>query len=494
MLYNRIKSLNTTRLILFLSLFLVVIFGAFVFWNDYYASSLKRAAYVTESLDFDKIKKIAYEDNNIDSAIYLANEYLHKHPEAKRVHHLLARLYLVKGNFKEAKKHIEQYIKLNPNDKRAFYLLALVQAGSGDLKSAESAMKKFILSGKSSWQGYLDLSWIQYQQGKYDEALNNVNYAIDKFGQNPWLLINKGAILIALNKKKEAKIALENAEKLLKNTPKSSFIENYRLSPDKTINDTIKQFYSIIELNKRIAQGEKIEPTLVSASLATKIASPSSDGVTKGVAVSACGDTCTTVACISPVCGFSGTRSSCGGTCSAQDPANVGNSCTITDKCGNERSGTITCSGSCAVTQYSISCGGDGTPVPKSGGTPDGPADMVTTIVVPPTLNPTPGTGGSTQPSAASAVLVAQPNITRQGNKVKLAVFATNTQTCSIQGDNGFSSGTLYSIDDETEVYVADSNALNAETNFVATCQTIYGNTIQSNSVKVKIVPLWNEL
>ena len=305
---------------------------------------------------------------NINAAKEAYEKVLSIDNDNKTALYSLARIYGLLGEYEKAISTIDKYKDVYPEDDRIHYVAGLAYGFKGDLSKAEKEFKSFIDSEIVEWQGYLDLAWINFRQGDFTDARNNLEYAIEKYGDNIWLNTSLGAVLIAQGENDLALDVLQVASGQISALTKEEWANNYSFNDPEKFESEISQMENVIGVNIELAQGTG-STIGVAKALNSTFVGVSPNGYTSGITLAACGgsDSCETITCFSPQnsCGHVGIGSyqSCtisGDTqCNAQTPSNpagYGNTCFATNSCGNTSSGTIGCDGLCGATPPGDSC------------------------------------------------------------------------------------------------------------------------------------------
>jgi len=111
----------------------------------------------------------------------------------------LARIYYIGNQTEKSLTAIAQYKERYPEEKRIYYISGLANAYGGNLRVAELEFLEFIDSGLSRWPGYLDLAWVYFQQGEFDQSQEKLDIALENFGSNMWLNTSRGAVALVFD-------------------------------------------------------------------------------------------------------------------------------------------------------------------------------------------------------------------------------------------------------------------------------------------------------
>jgi len=312
-----------------------------------------------------KAKEAIFGEYDLGNAQSLYEKALQKDPTHKESLFNLARIQYITGRYDESFETIATYKKAYPDEKRVHYIAGLAHAFAGNLDDAEREMKAFVDSDIAGWQGHLDLAWIQFKKGDIEVAKETLVTGIDVFGGNAFLNTSLGGVLVALGEYEDAEKALLIARAQMDLVTKDEWRQNFSFNNPRGIDNRMGSMRASIDANIALAQskGESGNLPAVARALSYNFISASPLGHTKGLVVSACGgsDSCETIACVSTpnACGqvSAGTYQSCtisgDSSCNASTPGlpnGYGETCQVTNSCGNTSSGTIGCDGQCSAT------------------------------------------------------------------------------------------------------------------------------------------------
>lgn len=386
----------------------------------------------------------------------------------------LARIYYISGQTDKALDTIAVYKERYPEEKRIHYVAGLANAYAGNLNRAEEEFEAFIDSGLATWPGHLDLAWVHFQQGEFEEASDQLEYAVDTFGDNVWLNTSRGAVALAQGDNESAVGYLRRADEQVEDLTLVQWQANYSLNNPNKFEEEVAQMRSVIDTNLAYALGDNQPDDLIEA-MSAPFANASPLGAAKGLAVSACGDSCTTSSCISAanVCGqvSTGTQSSCGGGCSANVPPNPSGSCSVATECGVNATGYNGCNGGCNITRYPF-C----TTVQNPNG--DGEIEWVT-------IGGGDDGGSGLGVTDIACEIFASPTLVNPGGNTVIRWLSTEAVSGEVTSSSNDDSWTG-AIGEEL------SSGLTEETTYTLTCEGFDG-TILTDSITVDIVPLWQE-
>jgi tetratricopeptide (TPR) repeat protein len=142
------------------------------------------------------------------------------------VWHQLGRIDFLEGRFSEAiykfNKQIEYFGEAIPN---VHYMLGLTYGyrareteDVNDWRHAEEEFRKFLDFNPYDPWAHVDLSWVLFSEGKYEEMKILLEEVTDRYPDNPWVLNMYGLALLNTGEREAAHDhftrALEEADKL----------------------------------------------------------------------------------------------------------------------------------------------------------------------------------------------------------------------------------------------------------------------------------------
>lgn len=144
-------------------------------------------------------------------------------PKSTEAFRGLGNLYLLMKNYDDAKQTFEHILKINEMDDWAYARLSKVAQEQGDLSKAKDNIKKS-LEIKNTAIHYFELAEVNNKLEEYDEALNNLQQALDIEPNNPKYLDLFITIAIKSKHKKSAANALEHLKEI---NPDNQKIEEF---------------------------------------------------------------------------------------------------------------------------------------------------------------------------------------------------------------------------------------------------------------------------
>src|SRR3989344_4406632 len=149
------------------------------------AQSVERAtAYGSRHLDY--AHPLLYD---IKAAEHFYREAARLDPAYPYVHHQLARIAFLRGNFPLALAEINTEIKLHgEKEPNTYYIRALIEGFRGDYAAAAYDYERFLKAHPNNWAALNDLAWVLLKSGKYAKARDAALRGLEHFPENAWLL------------------------------------------------------------------------------------------------------------------------------------------------------------------------------------------------------------------------------------------------------------------------------------------------------------------
>jgi len=143
---------------------------------------------------------------NIDEAINYYKKSLEIEPGAYQTLNALGLAYAMKGNFQEALTQFQKCLKINPRFTEARNNMAMIYQELGQIDMAEMEYKKAIedRNYQSRENPYYNLARLYLSEDKLDQALYNVNLAIELNNRMVLAYNLQGIIYERLNRYEDA--------------------------------------------------------------------------------------------------------------------------------------------------------------------------------------------------------------------------------------------------------------------------------------------------
>ncbi|OHA90492.1 MAG: hypothetical protein A2665_02705 [Candidatus Zambryskibacteria bacterium RIFCSPHIGHO2_01_FULL_46_30] len=199
---------------------------------------------------------------NPDIALKAYRKVVSINPKILWGHYELARIYFVKGDYRQALEEINKELEANPENLRSLYVRGLIygyRGQAGDLAKAEADFQRFTLWAPSEWAGYNDLAWILSKQGKYKEAKETIKRALSEIPEsadNPWLWNAFGVAELNLKEYKNAAISFKKAKRLAEELTEEDWRRSYPGNNPASAEEGLSAFLKAISENLRRAKSE----------------------------------------------------------------------------------------------------------------------------------------------------------------------------------------------------------------------------------------------
>lgn len=163
---------------------------------------------------------------DVNRAKYFFDLAVAKDPTTPYLHHELARISFLRGDFSTALAHINKEIEMYKDEHaNSYYVRGLIEGYVGAYDAAIADYAVYLKSDPHNWAAINDYAWVLLKAGKAREAEAATADGLAYFPDNPWLL-NSNAI--ALYEIGELDRAREQARK--------AFTEASKISEEEWLN------------------------------------------------------------------------------------------------------------------------------------------------------------------------------------------------------------------------------------------------------------------
>jgi tetratricopeptide (TPR) repeat protein len=149
---------------------------------------------------------------DINRAEYFFEKAAVLDPQLPYVHHELARIAFLRGDFVTALAQIDQQIALE-GDKtpKSYYVRGLIEGYAGDYADSANDYEHFLQFDPHDWAGINDYSWVLLKAGRIRDAAATTAGGLMYFPDNPWLLNTNATALYDLGDYRAAHDQIEKA-------------------------------------------------------------------------------------------------------------------------------------------------------------------------------------------------------------------------------------------------------------------------------------------
>ncbi len=185
-------------------------------------------------------------------------------PQNPYARYQLGRIYFIEGDFDAA---IEQFNKqqelFNTEVPNVLYMLGLtygfrarVLGQEEDWQKAEDAFFAFMEEAPTSPYPRVDLAWILFSQGKFEEMIEPLAEGLTYAPENPWLLNMYGLALFNTGKKEEARIQFLKAKEAASSLTVEDWGRTYPGNDPSLWGEGLEEFRSLIDKNVELTGAE----------------------------------------------------------------------------------------------------------------------------------------------------------------------------------------------------------------------------------------------
>ena len=206
--------------------------------------------------------------------------------------YLLARVYMAQQDTEAVIAAANVYLDVFPENKRMHYLRGLAQGYEENFDQAIDDFQTFIAYAPDEWAGYLDLSWVYFQNGQMSQSQQVISDAIDRFPDNAWL---ESAYSVILHNQGNEKVALYYAERALQHAQSVSaqdWRRAYSANDPRRVDSDLADFIGVLNYNLALITNPQSYPQTDLDISEIGFVDQSPSGLRGGLHVSACHSSC----------------------------------------------------------------------------------------------------------------------------------------------------------------------------------------------------------
>lgn len=166
------------------------------------------------------------------------------------VHHELARVFFLEGNYQRAlaeiNTQIEQEGDKTPN---SYYIRGLIEGFMGDYSSSIRDYAHFLQLDPNDWAAVNDYAWVLLKDNHPENAVNITDAALRSFPNNPWILNTNATAYYEIGDIQEAKKKIEAASAALEGVTETVWLHAYPGNDPKIARLGIQSFRHSVEAN-----------------------------------------------------------------------------------------------------------------------------------------------------------------------------------------------------------------------------------------------------
>jgi len=149
---------------------------------------------------------------DIAQAEYFFQKAARLDPSFPYVHHELARIYFLRGDFGGAMTQIDvQIAEHGTSTPNSYYVRGLIEGYMGDYADSAKDYEKFLRFDPHDWAAINDYSWVLLKAGRAKDAAAATAEGLNYFPDNPWLLNTSAIALYESGHAKEARARAQAA-------------------------------------------------------------------------------------------------------------------------------------------------------------------------------------------------------------------------------------------------------------------------------------------
>jgi tetratricopeptide (TPR) repeat protein len=148
-------------------------------------------------------------------------------PAVPFLQHQRARVAFLEGSYRVALERIDQEIAANPQSMSSYYVRGLVKGFVGDYKGATEDYEVYLHTDPTNWAAINDYAWVLLKDTRPLDALAAVDWGLNHWPDNPWLLNSKATAHFELGQLELAKEAAELAAVAVENVSERDWLQAY---------------------------------------------------------------------------------------------------------------------------------------------------------------------------------------------------------------------------------------------------------------------------
>jgi len=171
-------------------------------------------------------------------------------PELLYVHHQLARIAFLKGDFVTAlfqiNLQIQRHAEETPN---SYYVRGLIEGYMGDYGAAAKDYEEFLKVDPYNWAAVNDYAWVLLKDNRPQEAADATEEALVFFPENPWLLNSSAIALYEIGAIEKALERVQKAWAHVQNVQEKEWLHSYPGNDPAIADQGIATFRTAVEEN-----------------------------------------------------------------------------------------------------------------------------------------------------------------------------------------------------------------------------------------------------
>lgn len=171
-------------------------------------------------------------------------------PSLVYIHHELARIYFLRGNFADAMTQIDvqiaQHGDATPN---SYYVRGLIEGYMGNYADSAKDYEHFLKFSPHNWAGINDYAWVLLKAGRAKDAEEATREGLKYFPDNPWLLNSNSIALFELGRLKEADVQAKKAWTAVQKVSETEWLHSYPGNDPTIAGQGIATFRASVQAN-----------------------------------------------------------------------------------------------------------------------------------------------------------------------------------------------------------------------------------------------------
>ncbi len=187
---------------------------------------------------------------DIDRAELFFKRALALDPQIPYLHHQLARIAFLRGDFRNAMWHINKEIDINRSPSASsYYVRGLIEGYMKDYAESARDYERYLESDPHNWAALNDYAWVLLKAERFQDAVVATEKGLVDFPENPWLLNSRATGLYELGRYDEALVEVQKAQVAVSKLSESQWLTAYPGNDPRIAGQGIDAFKKAVEDN-----------------------------------------------------------------------------------------------------------------------------------------------------------------------------------------------------------------------------------------------------
>lgn len=187
---------------------------------------------------------------DVDFAYSMFSRALQLDPSLLYLHHEIARIYFLRGDFGDALAQIDiQIAGHGDSTPNSYYVRGLIEGYMGDYADSATDYEHFLQFDPHDWAGLNDYSWVLLKAGRFADAASTTAEGLQYFPDNAWLLNSNAIALYEEGKIAQAKVSAGKAAAAAAQLTEADWLHAYPGNDPKIASEGLSAFRTATQAN-----------------------------------------------------------------------------------------------------------------------------------------------------------------------------------------------------------------------------------------------------